>query len=247
MRMTGSVACGLLAGIAAAFLVATTARAEDPGAPAPGPTITSTPAPESWRGFYVGAGGGYSNVSVKVGDGSCYEDCYWGDYNNYDEGDGAFAYSVHAGLRVHRYVALEVSYLDSGTIGWDKNLVYMPEFNDYYNNRVDFRAKVTEVSILGILPFEPWEIYLKLGAGFWDGQSTQRLDQSFGDIVITRDVNDNGTSLLLGMGIGVTVAKGLHVRLDLQTVGIDQDVLNAQDDTSLDSILLEVQYRFGAH
>jgi len=52
---------------------------------------------------------------------------------------------------------------------------------------------------------------------------------------------------LAGVGAGVTVAKGLHVRLDLQTVGIDEDVLNAREDTTLDSVLLEVQYRFGAH
>jgi hypothetical protein len=248
--MPGSAACGLLAGIAAAILVATNARAEDPATPTPTPTSgpTAGPAPESWRGYYLGGGGSYSNVSVKVGDGGCYDDCYWGDYYDYDQGDGDIGYSVHAGLRVHRYVALEVSYLDPGTIRWEKNLVYMPEFNDYYNNRVDFAAQVTEVSVLGIFPFEGgWEIYLRLGAGFWDGQSTQRLDQSFGEKVITRDVNDSGTDLLLGVGVGVTVAKGLHVRLDLQTVGIDEDVLNAQDDTSLDSILLEVQYRFGAH
>jgi hypothetical protein len=30
-------------------------------------------------------------------------------------------------------------------------------------------------------------------------------------------------------------------------VGIDEDVLNAQEDTSLDSFLFEVQYRFGAN
>jgi hypothetical protein len=103
------------------------------------------------------------------------------------------------------------------------------------------------VSVLGILPLAPLESYLRVGAGFWDGQSTQRLDQSFGDKVITRDIHGNDTGLLLGVGVGVTVAKGLHVRLDLQSVGIDEDVLNAQHDTSLDSALLEVQYRFGAH
>jgi len=154
---------------------------------------------------------------------------------------------VHTGLRVHRFVALEVSYPDPGSIRWNKNLVYMPECNDYYNNRVDFQATVTEVSVLGILPFDPLESCLRLGAGFWDGQSTQRLDQSFGDKVVTRDNHDSGTGLLLGAGIGVTVAKGPHVRLDLQTVGIDKDVLNAQHDTSLDSAMLEVQYRFGTH
>jgi hypothetical protein len=36
------------------------------------------------------------------------------------------------------------------------------------------------------------------------------------------------------------------VRFEFQTLTIDRDVLNARDDTSLDSMLLELQYRFGA-
>ena len=36
------------------------------------------------------------------------------------------------------------------------------------------------------------------------------------------------------------------MRLDLQTVTIDEDVLNSDDDASIDSFLLELQYRFGA-
>jgi hypothetical protein len=234
MKTPVLVAGPMLASLATLCLLATAVRAEE--------------APKPWLGFYAGGGGSYSTVSVNVAGGDCYDECYWwGDYDDYDQGDGAFGYALHAGLRVHEYVAFEVNYLDTGNISWDENLVYMPEFKDYYNNRVDFSAKVTEVSILGILPFDPWEVYLRLGAGFWDGKSQQRLDQSFGTAVVTRDVEDNGTGVLVGIGFGVTLAKTWHLRLDLQTVGIDEDVLNAQDDTTLDSLLFEVQYRFGAH
>jgi hypothetical protein len=199
-----------------------------------------------WRGLYVGGGGAYSTVSVEVYD--CDDDCYWwGDYSAYDQGDGDIGWSVHAGLRVHEFVALEVNYLETGSIRWEQDLVYMPEFNDYYNNRVDFSAQVTEVSALGILPLaEIVELYLRLGVGFWDGQSQQRLDQSFGDEVVTRSVDENGTGLLFGVGAGVTLAKAFHLRLELQSVNIDEDVLNARDDSSIESILFELQFRFGA-
>lgn len=141
-----------------------------------------------------------------------------------------------------------MNYLRPGTIRWDKNLVYMPEFNDYYNNRVDLELTATEASVLGIFPFDDaFEVYLRIGAAFWDGESTQRLDQSFGDSVVTRSVQEDGTSLLLGVGVGFNLTPALQLRLDLQTLGIDEDALNAQEDTSLDSILFEVQYRFGAH
>jgi hypothetical protein len=243
MRFHGRVVGSLLAALAVTFVALTDARAQDPGATSP------AAAAEAWRGFYVGGGGNYSTVSVEAYGSGCYDDCYdwWGDYPDYDQGDGDFGYSLHAGWRVHRYVALEVSYLQTGTIRWDENLVYMPEFDDFYNNRVDFSAEVAEASILGIFPFlDVWEIYLRLGAGAWDGKSEQRLDQSFGSAVVTRRVDDSGTGFLIGLGFGVTLAEALHVRLDLQSVGIDEDVLNARDDTSLDSLLLEVQYRFGA-
>ena len=61
------------------------------------------------------------------------------------------------------------------------------------------------------------------------------------------DLSDDGTGLLLGVGFGLNLSRSLQVRFDLQTVGIDEDVLNAQEDTSLDSFLFEVQYRFGAN
>jgi len=227
-------AAGLAACFASALLFAVGAHAQAAG--------------DGWRGLYVGGGGTYSNVSVEV-DSGCYDyyDCWWGDYDAYDDGDGDYGYSVHVGLRVHEYVALEASYLDTGSIRWDENLVYFPEFDDYYNNRVDFSAEVTGVSVLGILPFsDRFELYLRLGAGFWEGESEQRLDQSFGPDVQARRVTDSGTGLLGGVGFGVTFADALHVRFEVQSTTIDEEVLNARDDSSVDAMLLEVQYRFGA-
>ena len=41
-------------------------------------------------------------VGVQVGQGDCYYDCNWGDYYEYDEGDGDYGYTLHAGWRFHR-------------------------------------------------------------------------------------------------------------------------------------------------
>jgi len=221
------------AGLAASLLLAGTAQAQGFGYP--------------WRGLYVGGGGNYSTVSVEVGQG-CYDpDCWWGEYDYYEEGDGDYGYNFHAGVRLHDFVAVEAGYVDTGSIRWDEDLVYFPELNDYYNNRVDFSAQITQVAVLGILPFGGrYELYVKLGAGFWDGESVQRLDQSFGTDVVDRRVSDSGTGFLGGVGFGVTFAKTLHARFELQTTTIDEDVLNARDDSSVDAMLLELQYRFGA-
>jgi hypothetical protein len=206
-------------------------------------------ASEPWRGIYLGGGGAYSTVSVEVySSDDCDYDCYWwGDYDLYDQGDGGYGWSAHFGWRAHRYFAIEASYVSTGSIGWDEDLVYMPEFDDFYNNRVQFSAEVAEVSALGILPFlEAWELYLRLGAGFWDGRSEQLLHQSFGPAIVARSVEDSGTSILYGLGVGVTIAESWHLRLEVQSLGIDREVLNARDDSSLDSLLFEAQYRFGA-
>jgi hypothetical protein len=233
MKALASSTAGFVAGCVSLLLLAPTAHAQGYSQP--------------WRGVYLGGGGNYATVSVEVGT-ACYDyDCWWGEYDYYDNGDGSFGWSAHAGIRLHDYVALEAGYLETGSIRWEEDLVYMPEFNDYYNNRVDFSASITEVSVLGILPFaDRWEVYLRLGAGFWDGTSQQRLDQSFGNDMVTRAVDDSGTGLLAGVGVGVTLGDAWHIRLDLQTVTIDEDVLNTNDDASIDSFLLEVQYRIGA-
>lgn len=242
MRIPRSHVCSVLASLAAALLFTSTALSQEQQPPE---------ASQPWRGFYLGGGGNYSTVSVeRPNSDDCDYGCYplWGDYTTYEEGDGDYGYSVHAGLRLHQYFALEAAYIETGTIGWDENLVYMPDLKDYYNNHVDFSAKATEVSALAILPFfEAWEVYLRVGAAFWDGKSEQHLDQSFGNAVVNREVEDSGTDWLFGLGLGYTFADAFHVRFEATSFNIDREVLNARDATSVDSFVLELQYRFGAH
>ena len=68
---------------------------------------------------------------------------------------------------------------------------------------------------------------MKFGAAFTDAESVQRLDQSFGDDIITRSVSDNGTDIVWGLGFGVTMARVFHLRLGFESVGIDEDVATA--------------------
>lgn len=232
MKTLSARTAGVATCLATLFLFASASQAQGLDAP--------------WRGLYVGGGGNFSDVSVKVGS-ACYDyDCWWGDYDYYDDGDGDFGYALHVGWRVHDFVALEMGYVETGDIRWEQDLVYFPEFDDYYNNRVDFSAQIVQASVLGILPFDRFEFYLRLGAGFWNADSVQRLDQSFGTAVVNRSVSDDGTGLLGGLGFGMTLTNGLHLRLEVQSTTIDEDLLNTRDDTGIDALLLEAQYRFGA-
>jgi len=71
-----------------------------------------------------GGGGTYSTVSVEVyssDDCDDYYDCYWwGEYDLYDQGDGDYGWSAHFGWRAHRYFAIEAGYVATGSIGWTR-------------------------------------------------------------------------------------------------------------------------------
>ena len=202
--------------------------------------------PEGWRGFYLGGGGSYSNVSVEVPGSGCW-DCYYWDYPSYDEGDGDYSYVAHLGYRVGRYFAIEAGYLDGGTIGWEKRYVWMPELDGYYRNQVGFSAEVPEISAVGIFPFlERWEVYGRLGAGFWSGDSEQTLTNvDTGEVIHRRD-SDDGVGVLVGLGLGFSFTEALHTRFEYQAVWIDGDALNVESETTLDTFTWELQYRFGA-
>lgn len=204
--------------------------------------------PENWRGVYAGLGGSYSNVSVERPGSGC-GDCYywWGDYPTYEEGDGDYSYVAHVGYRVGRYFAVEAGYLDAGTIGWDKPYVWMPELDGYFRNQVDFSAEIPEISAVGLFPFlRRWEVYGRLGAGFWSAESEQTLTNvDTGEMIHRRD-SDDGVGALVGLGLGFNFTPSLHARFEYQAVWIDGDALNVDSETTLDSVSLELQYRFGA-
>lgn len=212
------------------------------------PTLTlAQGTPPEWRGLYAGGGGAYTTVSVEVG-GGCGRNCDdWYYYPAYDEGDGDYGFVGHVGYRFNRFVAAELSYLDAGTIAWKENHVYLPDLGGYFGNYVEFDSTMPAASALLILPFfDRWETYLRLGAGYWEGTSHQVLFNEYTGEVLQRDVEDSGLGWMIGIGLGVSFAQAWHVRLDLQTASVDGDMFNTLKDTGLDSMLLELQYRFGA-
>jgi opacity protein-like surface antigen len=245
MRTIARTSCRLVAGMIVALLATSVSLAQEQQQP-PQPTED-----KSWRGFYLGAGGNYSTVSVeRPNSDDCDDGCYpyWGGWPTSEEGDGDYGYNVHAGLRLHRYFAIEAAYMETGTIGWDESLVYIAELNDYYNNHVSLDVQAAELSVVGIWPFlERWEIYLGVGAAWWEGQTEQFLDQSFGDAVVSREEQEDGVEWLFRLGLGYTFADAFHVRLEASGFDIGREVLNTRDSTSVDTIVLDVQYRFGAH
>lgn len=194
--------------------------------------------PEIVRGFYAGAGIGSAEPSTWDYD-------YW--YSDLESGDSDTSLSVFAGYRFNRYLAVEAGWFDGGTMGFDQSLVYVPELLDVYNTSVVLDVTAVNASAIGVLPFARiWEVYLRGGLAFYDADAEQRLTPSFGGESVERSIDDSDVDFLFGIGVGVTLFKRAHLRLEYQSFFIDEDLLAADDDSaSVDTLLLDLQYRFG--
>lgn len=213
----------------------------------------ATAAPASAQtphGFYGGGGIGWSNLSVQENDSN---GCSFWYYlwlntcvsdNDYDSGEEEVGFGAHMGYRFNPYIAAEIGYLDAGKPGWGQSAVYVQELGDYADTQSDLEIQAAQISGLAILPFSrTWEIYMRLGASFWKADAQQSVHSPAGDVVYTRSIDDQGTGWLIGLGIGASPTPRWHARLELQSFQIDEDLLGVHGDASVDTVLLELQYR----
>ena len=196
-------------------------------------------------GFYVGGGIGWANVSVEDDD-DYYDDYYGCCYYDYDTGEEDVGFGAHIGYRFNPYFAAELGYLDAGTPHWDHRDVYVADLDDFADTEADLEVRAAQLSVLAILPFGgAWEGYARIGASFWRAEAEQAVYPLFDDVYYTRSIDDEGTSFLFGIGIGASPTPAWHVRLEFQTFPIEEELLVSNGDTTVDTLLLEVQYRTG--
>jgi len=191
-------------------------------------------------GFYFGAGVGSSNVSVYDSHDD-HGDCC--DYS-YKSGSSDIAFSAHVGYRFMPYLAVEAGYLNSSTPQWHERFVYIPSLGDVFDNYVDAKMEAAQLSGLAILPFARiWEAYVKAGAAYWWANVDQTAVSPFNGATFKRSFNDDDLGFLFGIGLGVSPLPHWNFRVEYQTYSIDEDVLNAHGDASVDSFVFEVQFR----
>lgn len=203
------------------------------------PALGQPAADQAPRGFYLGAGIGSSSPSSFEGSGWYYWDT--------ETGDSETSVLAFGGYRFNNYFAVELGYLDAQDTGFSDTLVFVPELLDIYNTDIDLDVSAAQLSVLGILPFAKiWEVYLRGGLALWDAEAEQRLTPSFGGVPVSRNVDDDGTGFLFGLGVGVTLFERFHVRLEYQTFEIEEGLLADEqlDAASLDTLSLDLQYRF---
>ncbi len=206
---------------------------------------TSLPADDG-KGFYLGGGLAWSTVSVEVS-GYYSNDDYCGLWGcaYYKEGDGAYGFTAHAGYRFLPYLAAEVNYIDPGTIQWNQSNVLVEGYPGTFKAKATLDISAWELSVLGILPFaKRWELYLRAGVGFWQGENGPAADQQYHRHATPRPERRRRNRFRVRRGAGIR-ADAVVAAASRRAVADDRrGTALHEEGHGFDSVLFELQYRF---
>jgi opacity protein-like surface antigen len=149
----------------------------------------------------------------------------------------AGTWGVFAGYRIFRYAAVELGYLDLGSLDRTQQVVlgFPPVGSVEIHHELETSGPA--VSALGILPItDSWEAYARAGVLFADMEATSSIMASSSSITFGSD------SLLWGAGTQFNWGAHWSVRLDFQrfeSVGED----NGPGEADIDLLSLGVLFR----
>jgi OmpA-OmpF porin, OOP family len=150
----------------------------------------------------------------------------------------AGAWGVVAGYRIFRYAAVELSYLDLGSLERTEQFVFgIPPITSSLEIHQELDTSGPAASALGILPItDSWEVYARAGVLFADMEATSSIMGSSSSITFGSD------SLLWGAGTQFNWGAHWSVRLDFQrfeNVGEN----NGPGEADIDLLSLGVLFR----
>jgi len=189
------------------------------------------------RTWYAGASLQNSQVDMSRGD------------LFYELGPCSSGYSLRGGLRVNDFLAVDIALERNSGMQWTEYWATVPGVSGLYGARTTFDASAAQVSAVGILPFgkaKVWEAYLKGGHSSYRLSGEQRLT-GVGMSSPAQRVSSHGLGYVIGLGIGVTVAKGWHLSSGIESFTTDEAFFGApsSDTAMIDSYSFNVEYRFG--
>ncbi|MGH8236931.1 MAG: porin family protein [Steroidobacteraceae bacterium] len=154
-----------------------------------------------------------------------------------DDDEGT-AWSVTAGYRVNRYLAIEASYVNLGTLEATRSLV-LPLIlgGGTLGFHRELETSGPALAAFGILPLsDSWELYVRAGILFADSELTTAINGN------SNTVSFDSQSTTLGAGAQFDWGSHWSARLELQrSLGVGGgDVANEAD---VDGVSLAVLYR----
>jgi OmpA-like transmembrane domain len=163
-----------------------------------------------------------------------------------DADDASNAYGLTVGYRILRYAAVELSYLELGSLERTDVVAggILPPLRQFTFEH-ELETSGPAVSALGILPLgESFELYARAGVLFADMDLTTRLTSTSTPVIAMGDssITFGSDSLLWGAGAQFNWGKHWTVRVDFQlfdSVGED----SGPGEADIDLLTLGVLYR----
>lgn len=163
-------------------------------------------------GFYVGAGVGWSQISIpkaKITNGIAAEVESLGapiDTWSAKADESSIPWNLTVGYRFYKYLAVEAGYLEAGTATYtgkgtvdDIDLGILPA-----KGTLDWQAHGAQVSVLGIWPIDPtWSVFGRVGGFFGDVKASAKASVTVGETVFTGKAHENTNSNEFLYGVGV--------------------------------------------
>lgn len=153
-----------------------------------------------------------------------------------DAEDEANAWGATAGYRIFRFAAVELSYLDLGTLRRSE-LVYtiLPTPSPFLRSALQTRGLAA--SALGLAPLsEHWDLYVRAGALYAEMESKVSYYAS------PRSASSDSTSLLWGGGVQFNWGAHWSARLDFQRF-LNVGESDGAAEADIDLLTLGILYR----
>ena len=157
-------------------------------------------------GFYVGAGIGQSNLSlpgIEIDEGLDYK---------FDSDDTAF--KVFGGWRFFKYLAVELDYMDLGTLT-DKTRFDI-DSSTSESLKTDLGITAWAPYVVGTLPLGIFELSAKVGYAFYD------VDFKISALGEHENDSDSDEDFAWGVGAGVTLFDHLNAKLEYESIEIEE-------------------------
>lgn len=153
----------------------------------------AAPAAATDLGFYVGAGLGVNSVNMSD---------FNPEYSDLRFDDDSFGFKAFGGYRMLRYLAVEVDYIDFGSVtSWEGG-------NINYYTEADVGISTWNAYAVGLVPVSrKVDFFGKLGYASYDVDNTVTVS---GD---TEDRSESGSDLAYGLGVNF-LSKKLGVRVE---------------------------------
>jgi len=173
-----------------------------------------------------------------------------GDAFSYDLGSSAFGYAFRGGVRITKHIGVDFALQHTSDLEWTESLASVSGVPGLYDDHVSFDTNDLQVSGVGILPFAKiWEGFVRLGVDFQRHSGQQVLTNPFGGTLLRRSISGDDITYVTGVGIGVTVGHDWHLRLEFQSLGLDESILGVSDNGDafawVSNLAFGVERRFG--